>query len=341
MARITLRDVAAAAGVSIFTASKALSGQGADARISPATVEQVRAIALELGYVANQTARSLRAQRAGQVGIVLSFLDTKSSSLLLSLDGGLLAGLSIAARECRLPAVVIYPQPDATALTDPAPYLDGRIDGLLVRCGMPQEAQLLSLIDPARLPLVAVWRQEVPEGVGFVDADHHGGAYRAVRHLLDLGHRRIAFLCPHDHATHPHYLARFAGYRAALRDAGVAVRPAWNLHDVQRVLRLVQAAKPLTAVFTATDLQAAELAGALVASGFQIPRDVSLVGFDDMVGADVIAGGLTTVRQPVQEMAIQAVRNLLSLIEGAEAEACRTVLPTPLVIRHSTAPPGT
>ncbi|HWE61502.1 MAG TPA: LacI family DNA-binding transcriptional regulator [Chloroflexota bacterium] len=341
MARITLREVAAAAGVSIFTASKALSGQGAGARISPATVEQVRAVALELGYVANQTARNLRAQRTGQLGIVLSFLDTQSPSLLLSLDGGLLAGLSIAARECQLPAVVIYPQPDSTALTDPAPYLDGRIDGLLVRCGMQQEAQLLSLIEPARLPLVAVWRQEVPDGVGFVDADHYGGAYRAVRHLLDLGHRRIAFLFPQAHAAHPHYLARCAGYRAALEDAGVAARSIWCLSDVHQVLTLLRTHEPITAVFAATDLQAAELAGALATNGIQIPRDVSLVGFDDMVGADLIAGGLTTVHHPIQEMAVQAVRNLLALIDGAEAEACRTVVPTPLVVRCSTAPPRT
>jgi DNA-binding LacI/PurR family transcriptional regulator len=102
----------------------------------------------------------------------------------------------------------------------------------------------------------------------------------------------------------------------------------------------VRSPEPITAVFTATDLHAAELAGALATSGIQIPGDVSLVGFDDMVGADLIGGGLTTVRQPIQEMAVQAVRNLLALIEGAETEACRTVMPTPLVVRRSTAPVG-
>ena len=340
MARATLRDVAAAAGVSVFTASKVLSGQSTDARISPATVEQVRIVALELGYVPNQTARSLRAKRTGQVGIVLSFLDAQSPSLLLSLDGAFLAGLSIAARECQLPAVVIYPQTDSTDLPNPALYLDGRIDGLLIRCDTAQEARLLSLIDPARLPLVAVWWQKVPDGVGFVDADHQGGAYRAVRHLLDLGHRRIAFLGPHEQEAPPHYLSRFAGYQEALRDAGITAHPSWYLHDVQQAVPLVRAPEPITAMFAVTDLHAAELAGAFATSGIQIPGDVSLVGFDDMVGADLIAGGLTTVRQPILEMAIQAVRNLLALIEGAEVEECRTVMPTPLVVRHSTAPVG-
>ena len=341
MARVTLRDVAAAAGVSIFTASKVLSGQAARARISPATMEQVEAAAKELGYVANHTARSLRAKRTGQLGIVLSLLDARSTSLLLSLDGGLLAGLSVAARECQLPAIVVYPQRDAAAPPNAAVYLDGRIDGLLVRCTTPEEEQLLALIDPARLPLVAVWRQTVPDGVGFVDADHFGGAYRAVRHLLDLGHRRIAFLGPPDLvARDPHYRARYEGYLAAMKGAGQADLATWNLGGVGQVMTLVRATTPITAVFAVTDLDAAELAGTLVANGLQIPRDLSLVGFDDIVGADVIAGGLTTVHQPVLEMAIQAVRNLLALIEGADAEACRSVLPTPLVIRHSTAPPA-
>jgi DNA-binding LacI/PurR family transcriptional regulator len=299
----------------------------------------VQAAANELGYVANHTARSLRAKRTGQLGIVLSLLDAQSPSLLLTLDGGLLAGLSVAARECQLPAIVVYPQRDAAAPPNPAVYLDGRIDGLLVRCTTPEEEQLLTLIDPGRLPLVAVWRQIVPDGVGFVDADHFGGAYEAVQHLLNLGHRRIAFLGPQDLvARDPHYRARYQGYLAAMQDAGQADLTTWNLGSVGEVLALTRAATPITAVFAVTDLDAAQLAGTLAANGLQIPRDLSLVGFDDIVGADVIAGGLTTVRQPVLEMAVQAVRNLLALIEGADAEACRSVLPTPLVVRHSTAP---
>ncbi len=341
MARVTLRDVAAASGVSIFTASKVLSGQAARARISPATMEQVQAVAHELGYVPNHTARSLRAKRTGQLGVVLSLLDARSPSLLLSLDGGLLAGLSVAARECQLPAIVVYPQREAAAPPNPSLYLDGRIDGLLIRCTASEEEQLLELIDPARLPLVAVWLQTVPDGVGFVDADHYGGAYRAVQHLLDLGHRRIAFLGPAELvALHPHYHARYAAYRAALKAVGSADLEAWNLGSIDEVLALVRASPPITAVFAATDLDAAELANALAANGLHIPHDLSLVGFDDIVGADVIAGGLTTVRQPVLEMAVQAVRSLLALIEGADAETCRTVLPAPLVVRHSTAPPA-
>lgn len=339
MARVRLRDVAAAAGVSSFTASKVLAGQGASVRISPATIAQVRAVAQELGYVPNHTARSLRVKRTGQLGVVLSLLDARSTSLLLSLDGGLLAGLSVAARQCQISAVVVYPQPDLAAPVDPAVYLDGRIDGLLVRCTTKEEEQLLTLLDPARLPFLVVWRQDVPPGVGFVDVDHFGGAYAAVRHLLDLGHRRIAFLSPPDlMAGHPHYRARYDAYRAALQDAGLACNPAWTTGSAADVLSLARATDPITAVFAVTDLDAAELAAALGAHGLQIPRDLSLVGFDDIVGAELIAGGLTTVRQPVLEMAVQSVRHLLALIGGADAETCRTVLPAPLIVRRSTAP---
>lgn len=119
----------------------------------------------------------------------------------------------------------------------------------------------------------------------------------------------------------------------------MGVQPAWTLRGVHQAMALIHAPEPITAVFAATDLLAAELAGTLAANGIRIPGDISLIGFDDMVGAELIAGGLTTVRQPVQEMAIQAVRNLLALIGGAEATTCRSVVPTSLVIRRSSAAP--
>src|SRR5256885_1295902 len=131
MASVTLRDVAVAAGVSVATVSKVVSGRHVDARIPPVTVERVRSFVQQLGYVPNHAARSLRARRTGQVGLVLNTLYGPDLSPMLTFDGGLLLGLSMAAQELDLPAVVIYPSPNSKAIADPDRYLDGRIDGLL------------------------------------------------------------------------------------------------------------------------------------------------------------------------------------------------------------------
>jgi DNA-binding LacI/PurR family transcriptional regulator len=98
--------------------------------------------------------------------------------------------------------------------------------------------------------------------------------------------------------------------------------------------------RPITAVFVPQDTHAAELIDWLHAQGVRIPEDLSVVGFDDFPNASLIAGGLTTVRQPIAEMTVQAVSNLLALIAGASVEQCRSLVPAPLITRHTTAPPA-
>lgn len=339
MAKVTLRDVAAVAGVSVATVSKVVSERYGNARIPPATVARIRAIVDELGYVPNHAARSLRAQRTGQIGLVLNTLYGPDPSAMLTFDGGLLLGLSMAAQEFNLPALVIYPQPHSKAIAEPARYLDGRIDGLLVRCVMRSEERLLHLVDPARLPLVAIWRQDVPPNVGYADVDHHGGARLAVQHLLELGHRRIAYHGPDLTDDNLHLSIRYHGYCDALHDAGIHVPPAWHVHEIEDMLALLEGDEPVTAVFAAYDQRAAALTTRLAQRGICVPSDLSIVSFDDMTSAGLLVGGLTTVHQPIQEMAIEAVRNLLAMIDGAPAKQCRSLIPARLIVRHSTGPP--
>lgn len=335
MASVTLRDVAAAASVSIFTASKVLSGQQAAARINPETAAKVRQAAREFGYVANHAARSLRTRKTGQIGVVLSEPGEWETGMN-PFDGALLVGLRVAAREYHIPVIVLYPQ---GAGTDLAHYVDGRIAGLLVRCALRSDEPLLRLVDPARLPVVALWRQEVPAGFGYADIDHRGGAAVAVRHLIELGHRRIACFDPEGDAEDIHFGLRHDGYRDALIAAGMTPRPEWHVRDSATMLALCRQPEPVTAAFAPGDVFAEQLAEDLAAAGLRVPADVSLVGFDDTGRAASVAGGLTTVSHPMQEMTVQGVGNLLALIEGAPADACRSVVPTRLIVRGSTAPP--
>ncbi len=340
MANISLRDVASAAGVSVSTVSKVVSGTAVRARIHPATVTKVLGVVDELGYVPNHTARRLRAQGTGQLGLVLSGPYDPNRVMLYWLDGALLNGLSMAAREHHLSAVILYPQVGDELIHNTARYADGRIDGLLVRCLYHSEHRLLEVIDPKRLPLVALWSQSVPPGVGYADVDHYQGAVEAVEYLLSLGHRRIAYIDPEMGDGNLHFATRYRGYRDALRAAGIATHPERSVLDHPGVLTLLEGSRPITAAFVPQDTHAAGLIDWLHAQGVRIPEDLSVVGFDDFPNASLIAGGLTTVRQPIAEMTVQAVSNLLALIAGAPVEQCRSLVPARLITRHTTAPPA-
>jgi LacI family transcriptional regulator len=342
MVAVKMRDVALYAGVSISTVSKVLSESAASREIPGATIERVRQAAADLGYIPNVVARSLRAQRTREIGLVLG-METYPEPAALTLDGTFLLSLINAASACHLPGVVIYPREEQRTISDVSRYLDGRIEGLLVRASTPhQEAQLLRHLASSPLPVVVIWSQNVPETIGYVDIDHQAGAYQAVRHLLDLGHRCIAYVEPAPVFAHPHFHARYQGYCQALQDAQIIPQSAWHLvgTEQEKLVALLRLPEPVTAVFTPNDITAGIVATTLHELHIHIPSDISLVGFDDIVNAPLIAGGLTTVHQPIQDMSIQAVRNLNALIGGAPATECRTILPTSLVVRNSSAPPG-
>jgi len=336
-----MRDVAIHAGVSTSTVSKVLSGGSASREIPQATIERVRQVAADLGYIPNAVARNLRTQRTREIGVVLG-METYPEPAALTLDGSFLLSLINAASACHLPGVIVYPREEQTVISDISRYLDGRIEGLLVRASTPhQEEQLLRRLASAPLPVVAIWSQDVPETIGYVDVDHGAGAYQAVRHLLELGHRRIAYVEPAPVFAHPHFIARYQGYCQALLDAQLVPRPAWHLIGAQReqLAALLSLPEPVTAVFTPNDITAGQVATIFHSLNIRVPDDISLVGFDDIVNAPFIAGGLTTVHQPIEEMSVQAVRNLNALIGGAPVAQCRTILSPHLVVRNSSAPP--
>jgi DNA-binding LacI/PurR family transcriptional regulator len=350
---LKIKDVAAAAGVSPGTASKVLTGNGVAYQVSASTIERVQRVAKELGYVPNIAARNLRLQRTGQIGIVLEEVMANEGSVDLEIndfrlsamasvrrtfDGAIMAGLSDAARQHQLEAFVVYPKLNAAAHLEPNRFLDGRIDGLLIGRNPLKANDLIYQIDPKRLPLVALWTQVVPEGVGFADADQRGGGLMAVRHLLELGHRKIAFYGSGVDAGIEHFVLRHQGYLEGLKAAGVVPNPAWQVSSTVALLELLRGRDPVTAVFAETDTEAAAVARDVQLAGLRIPEDISLIGFDDVFGADFIAGGLTTIYHPAQEMAAEGVKNLLALLLGSSIEDCRSIVPTRVVKRHTTAP---
>ncbi|MFB9991291.1 LacI family DNA-binding transcriptional regulator [Deinococcus oregonensis] len=334
--RIKIKEVALAAGVSSATVSKVLSGR-AEYAVNADTATRVRQVALELGYIPDVAARTLRTRETGQLGVVLEAVGASEPDGLLdgvsagavrrTFDGAILAGLSGAARELNVPALVIYPGGDVPVHT----FLDGRVDGLLVSCDPLRGHGLLNALHAAPLPVVALWTQRVPAHISAVDVDHQAGAAQATRHLLELGHRGVAFYGGGTASGVEHFHRREEGYRQALQSAGLPLRPA--LHDGTQLVEAVRRGE-ISAVFAETDLGAAAVFHALHAAGLSVPGDVSLVGFDDILGAEYIAGGLTTVYHPAAEMAAEGVAALVGRLNGDSPR--QTLLSPHLTVRHST-----
>ncbi|MFI9006770.1 substrate-binding domain-containing protein [Actinosynnema sp. NPDC053489] len=217
----------------------------------------------------------------------------------------------------------------------------GRAGVLLVTC--PITAAEERVLARAGLPLVHI--DPVGPDPLSVGATNRAGAVTAVKHLLALGHRRIAVVGgPRDVGCSR---ARVAGYRFALGRAGLPVEPALVRHadftreggrrEAEGLLRLPD--RP-TAIFAANDEQAVGVVEAARAAGLSVPDDLSVVGFDDLPAATRTTPPLTTVRQPLAAMGTRAGRMLADLIAGHRPAPNRVELPTTLVVRSSTAPPN-
>jgi LacI family transcriptional regulator len=330
MKRAKLADIAAAAEVTVPTVSKVLNGRSD-------VSERTRARVLELLEAAGYERRP--AEAAGPVGLVDLVMDGVEGSWATRVLGGAEqaaaeAGCDVvvlSAREVRagrdwVDRLVARGSTGAVlALVDPAPAQRARLAAAGVR---------LVALDPGVEPA---------SGLPSVGATNWAGGYAAVHHLLGLGHTRIAALGGREDQLNSR--ARLDGYRSALASAGVRARASWvrysdwsRAEGARQAAALLRVREPPTAVFACSDHLARGVYQAAADLGLSIPGDLSVVGFDDLPEASWLTPALTTVRQPVREMAAEAVRLLLRLRSGRTEEAGRVELSTSLVERASTAP---
>ena len=186
---------------------------------------------------------------------------------------------------------------------------------------------------------------ELPDDVPFVGATNWSGGRAATRHLLELGHRRIAMISGPDHVLCCR--ARQDGYRSAMEAAGLSAGPELLVHaDLTRedgcaaAARLLAGPERPTAIFASNDLQALGVYQAARAAGLRIPEDLSVVGFDDLPVVAWVEPPLTTVHQPLTEMAVAATELAMSLGRGEKAPQIGLEIATTLTVRNSTAPPA-
>jgi DNA-binding LacI/PurR family transcriptional regulator len=333
-----MKDVAQAAGVSIATASYALSGNGIALKVSPQTILRVQNAAAELNYVPNAVARDLRVKRTGQIGVLMSTIKTTmDESQRVQIDGALMMGLVQAIQDLELVSLNVFPR-HTTANIDVTRYVNGRIDGLIILQADPWDATFLKELEAKRLPVVSIWSREVPKSMGFADTDNQGGGRIATEHLLALGHRRIGCLTREDvYPSNPHIEMRHAGYLEAMQKAGIPANQTFRARTYKAGMDLID--QGVTAFFMPYFLTVADFIKRLESEGLRVPEDISIVTFDDVARNDEVSRRLTTIYQPVQEMAIKALHHLVAMINGEDAKHCRSVIPTHLIVRETTAAP--
>ncbi|MEU5258902.1 LacI family DNA-binding transcriptional regulator [Amycolatopsis sp. NPDC021455] len=327
--RVTIRDVAARAGVSVATVSKVINDRYG---VSAATLARVRAVIDELGYEASLVAQSLRNHRTNVIGILVADLEPFSTELL--------KGAADAIRGSGF-ELVVYSAGGRTG--DPAGwekrYLS-RLSGTLVD-GAVLVTPTVSLEAVPGTPVVAVDPHTGPSHLPTIDSDNLRGAQLATEHLLERGHRRIAFLAGRPDLESAEL--RKTGYLRALTAAGIA--PDEDLIRIGAYDPEISAAsahalltgpdRP-TAVFAANDISAIATVGAAAELGLSVPDDLSVVGFDNVPESALCSPPLTTVNQPIREMGHRAIAMLIALINGDEVEHTHVTLDTGLVVRRST-----
>ncbi|GGK75011.1 LacI family DNA-binding transcriptional regulator [Mangrovihabitans endophyticus] len=330
--RATIKEVAEAAGVSRSTASRALTGHGYAA---PQVRDRVRAIARELGYVPDATARHLRRQASQSLGVLVSDLSNPFYA-------GLAAGISQQARRREYTMMLADDggSPDVEAEVAEA-FVALRVAGVIVT---PVSAQVSEYLTRHRIPVVEVDRQFSAGACDAVLVDNASAARTLTGQLLQLGHRRIALVTDERHWTTGR--DRLAGYRDAFAVAGVpvddslVVTAGWDVDAARvEVARLLDRPEPPTAVFAANNVLAEAVWRAADERGFTIPDRLSLVTFDDVSWMSMVRPGVTAVSQDAVALGEASVSQLCERIQSPTAPVRTVLLSATIVPRTSTAPP--
>jgi DNA-binding LacI/PurR family transcriptional regulator len=333
----TIRDVARHAGVSVATASRALNGNDI---VNAQTRARILAVVDELGFTPNPAARRLSLGRTLTVGVVVSFLTRPQATERLRGVDAVLADSEF--------DLVIY---NVESVSKRDHYLatlanSQRTDGLLVM-SLPPPAEAVPGLARARVPVVFIdVHTDAVAAMPRVIGDDVAGGALAARHLLDLGHRSIAFIgdALEDPFGFTSSMDRQNGLTRELAAAGVEIPSAWighgahgryEAHDLTR--QMLTANPRPSAIFAASDTQALGVIAAARDLGLGVPEDLSVIGYDDIEAADYV--GLTTVRQQLFESGRRGADLLLAEIGLRSDETPIRQLAPQLVARATTAPP--
>lgn len=330
----TVADVASTAGVSVSTAARVLSGNG---YASEETRRLVLEAARDLGYVPNQIARSLRTKQTRMVGLLIGDVENSFYSVIAR-------NVESVTKDAGYHVVLCNSDDDPKIEREYLQLLEGmHVDALIVTPTSKNRRHLARFIQEG-IVVVQVDRRIEGLQADAVLVDNETGAASAVSHLVDAGHTRIGILTGELEVSTASQ--RLAGYERAMKGHGIDIRPSLvrsssfhREHAIEDATALIGAKPAPTAIFAANNILAEATLIALDQQRLRVPRDVSVVAFDDVQWMDMVEPQVTTVRQPVADMARSAAELALRrLRDGFEGSPSTVVFRTELVERGSVAP---
>ncbi|MBV9154693.1 MAG: LacI family DNA-binding transcriptional regulator [Acidobacteriaceae bacterium] len=333
---VSIKDIARIAGVSHSTVSRALRNSPL---IPERTARRIQQIARERGYSASAVARSLVTRKTQTMGVVVT-------SIADPFNGEIVEGIEEAANQSGYSVILATSQADPEReMAVVRSFQERRVDGILVASSRVGSLYM-PLLGEMEIPIVLLNNQSAGTFAHAVTIDNVDGAFQATWHLLQLGHRRIAYIG--DRFGLQSDVERLKGYRKALTQAGLTFSEKLVAHGDGKSRGAREAAARLfgshlardrqpTAIFCYNDMSALGVMEHAEAAGVRIPQDLSIVGFDDLFFASQLRPPLTTVRQPKKEIGRRAMQHLLALVRG-EQPGSTTVIKGELIVRGSTAP---
>ncbi|MFG2590026.1 LacI family DNA-binding transcriptional regulator [Streptomyces sp. NPDC048438] len=339
----TLEDVAAVAGVSRATVSRVINGA---TTVDPALRRVVEEAVAATGYVPNRAARSLVTRRTDSIALVVSERERRPVSepfigRMFSDPhfGRVVGGLMDVLRPAGIQMVLMLSDDEASRNQLLSYLRQGHVDGVVLISSHADDP-LPGLLHDTRLPAVLAGRPRRPSPLTYVEADQRAGAQMAADHLAALGRRRIGTVAgPQDM---PAGQVRLTGFLDALEQHGIgdvvtAEGDFTQSGGASAMRRLLSERPDLDAVFIASDLMALGALPVLLRAGRDVPGDVAVVGFDDSNAAVACDPPLTTVRQPVEEMASEMARLLLKQIGKPGSGPAPSVVFHPTLVRRESA----
>lgn len=334
--RATIKDVAKLAGVSIKTVSRVVRQEP---NVKAATRDKVNEAVRELDYRPTVAARSSVGARSYMLGLLF---DNPNRSYTSDLIRGVL--LETRAQGYHLVVEPIDTTADLAADKIAKFAIQSNLDGIILPPPLSDNQDILKALRALGKPIARIAPSDVQDSDVTISTDDKKAAYEMTRHLIGLGHKDIAMIAGRENTATTE--RRIQGYLLALEDAGIQIRQDWVVHAGYQYLPARDAGEELlkqenrpTAIFAANDDMAAGVIAAAYKLGLSVPDDVSVAGFDDSVIATVVWPQLTTVRQPVQEMAALAVSRIVTTLRDSDEDTdMNGVVPSELIIRDSTGP---
>lgn len=328
MGNITIKDVAKEAGVSIGTVSNALNE---NRYINPNTKQRVMDAVEKLNYVPNLNGRYLKAGATKTIGF---FTNSISGAYFCSL-------MDAMSRQCEARGynLHVFVTKDSTVIM--GNILGKNLDGVLIYEDTTVKESEIRMFETEGIKVVFLDREVCETGVSSVVFDSYKAGYEACMHLINLGHQRIAFIECVDEVTDS--LQRKEGYKAALRECNLPIEEKFIIRGAFQEEYTYNAMKTFTrfnfsdfpdAFLAGNDLSAIGCIKALWSDGYQVPQDVSVMGFDDIDIAEYFSPALTTMRNPIARQGRLAVDTLLDMIEE-KSQGTVTKLPASLIVRNS------